>query len=128
MSNLFEKIRCKPDFYAETGATVSQIEQAEKSLGLSFALDYKEYLYEFGAVSFGGHELTGFSTDINLDVVEVTKKNWGKHNVGKNLYVIEEAHIDGIVTWQNEVGYVYQTSPSSLPVKIANSLFEYISL
>lgn len=128
MSNLLEKMRCKPDFCAETGATVFQIEQAEKSLGLNFALDYKEYLHEFGAVSFGGHELTGFSTDKNLNVVEATKKNWEKHNVGKNLYVIEEAHIDGIVIWQSELGCVYQTSPSSLAIKIANSLLEYIEL
>lgn len=32
-------------------------------------------------------------------------------------YVIEEAHIDGIVIWQNELGHVYQTSPFGLPKK-----------
>lgn len=128
MSDLLEKMRCKPWFYAEVGAPVPQIEQAEKFLGLNFAPDYKEYLHEFGAVSFEGHELTGFSADKNLDVVEATKKNREKHNVEKNFYVIEEAHIDGIVIWQNELGHVYQTVPSGSVIKIANSLLEYIGL
>ena len=126
MSELIEVMRCKPNFYAEKGASEIQIEQAEKSLGLKFALDFKECLREFGAVSFGGHELTGFSVDKNLDVVEVTQKNWEKNNVGKNLYVIEEAHIDGIIIWQDADGTVYETTPNSKAKKIANSLAEYI--
>lgn len=127
MSELIDAMRCKPDFYAEKGASLIQIEQAEKSLGLKFALDFKECLREFGAVSVGGHELTGFSADKNLDVVEVTQKNWKKNNVGKNLYVIEEAHIDGIVIWQDSDGTVYETTQNSIAIKIASSLSEYIS-
>jgi len=127
MSELIDAMRCKPDFYAEKGASLIQIEQAEKSLGLKFALDFKECLREFGAVSVGGHELTGFSADKNLNVVEVTQKNWKKNNVGKNLYVIEEAHIDGIVIWQDSDGTVYETTQNSIAIKIASSLSEYIS-
>lgn len=127
MSELLEALRRKPNFYAEKGVSIIQIEQAEKSLGLNFALDFKECLREFGAVSFGGHELTGFSADKNLDIVEVTQRNRQKHNVGKNLYVIEEAHIDGIVIWQDADGTVYETAPNSRARKIANSLAEYIA-
>lgn len=127
MSELIEVMRSKPNFYAEKGVSVIQIEQAEKLLGLKFSLDFKDCLREFGAVSVGGHELTGFSADKNLDVVETTRKNWQKNNVGKNLYVIEEAHIDGVVIWQDAEGVVYETTPNSKAKKIAESLLEYIT-
>lgn len=127
MSELVETMRCKPNFYAEKGASVIQIEQAEMTLGLKFAPDFRECLLEFGAVSIGGHELTGFSVDPNLDVVKVTQNNREKTNVGKNLYVIEEAHIDGIVIWQDSDGTIYQTAPYTKTRKIANSLAEYIA-
>lgn len=128
MSKYIEAMRCKPDFYAEKGASLFQIESAEKLLGLKFACDFKECLLEFGAVSFGGHELTGFSADRNLDVVEVTQKNWKKNNLEKNFYVIEEAHIDGIVIWQDANGTIYETTPNSKAKIIANSLAEYLNI
>ena len=127
LCKLVEEIKSKPNFYAEKGVSVIQIEQAEKLLGLKFSLDFKDCLREFGAVSVGGHELTGFSADKNLDVVETTRKNWQKNNVGKNLYVIEEAHIDGVVIWQDAEGVVYETTPNSKAKKIAESLLEYIT-
>ena len=127
MSKFIEEIKNKPNFYAEKGTSPLQIEQAELSLGLNFAIDFKECLREFGAISVDGHELTGFSADKNLDVVEVTQKNRKKHNVGNGLYVIEETHIDGIVIWQDGKGDVYETTPNSKPQKIANSLIEFIS-
>lgn len=126
MGELIEIMKSRSDFYAEKGVSESQIEQAERSLGLKFARDFKEYLHEFGAASFDGHELTGFSADKSLCVVEVTQKNWQKNPVGHNLYVIEEAHIDGIVIWQDSDGAVYETAPDSDAVKIADSLAEYI--
>lgn len=127
MNEWIEAMRCKPNFYAEKGASATQIEQAETALGLNFALDFKACLREFGAVSFGGHELTGFSADPNLDVVQVTQKNRAKNQAGKNLYVIEETHIDGIIIWQSSDGTIYETAPHSAPRKIANSLEEYIA-
>ena len=126
MSEIIEVMRYKPNFYIEQGASATWIEQAEKSLGLKFASDYKECLREFGAVSFEGHEFTGFSTDRNLDVVEVTQRNWKKNKACANLYVIEEAHIDGIVIWQDADGVIYEAIPNSKVKKIANSLCEYI--
>lgn len=128
MSDLTEKIRCSPNFYSEKGASLLQIENAEKTLKLKFASEFKECLHEFGAVSIGGHELTGFSADRNLDVVEVTKKNRERLNLERSRYVIEEAHIDGIVIWQDSNGMIYETAPNMEAKKIANSLTEYLSL
>ena len=127
MNKLIETLKCKPNFYAEIGASITQIEQAEKALGLTFAFEFKECLREFGAVSFGSHEFTGFSADKSLDVVEVTQRNWNKHNVEKHLYVIEETHIDGIVVWQDFNGAIYETIPGKKAKKIADSLYEYIT-
>lgn len=127
MNELIDALRCKPNFYAEKGVSAIQIEQAEKVLGLKFALDFKDCLREFGAVSFDGHELTGFSADPNLDIVKITQKNRAKNNVGKALYVIEETHIDGIIIWQSHDGAIYETAPYLMPKKIAKSLREYIA-
>lgn len=128
MSKLTEAMRYSPDFYAEKGASPLQIENAEKVLELKFAPDFKECLQEFGAVSLAGHELTGFSTDKSLDVVEVTKKNWKKVTSVKSLYVIEETHIDGIVIWQDTNGAIYETATNSNTKKIADSLAEYLNI
>ena len=128
MSDLIVLLRRKPNLYTEQGASTNWIEQAEKSLGLTFSSDYKECLREFGAISFGSHELTGFSADQNLDVVETTCRNRKKNNACDNLYVIEEAHIDGIVIWQNSKGEIFQTVPYGSPQKICNSFVEYLEL
>lgn len=126
MNELIEIIKRQPNFYAEKGVSATQIEQAEKLLGLNFSSDFKVCLLEFGAVSVSGHEFTGFSADKNLDVVEVTQKNRRKNTIEQNLYVIEEAHIDGIVIWQDASGNVYETTPKSKAKKIAHSLADYL--
>lgn len=82
-----------------------------------------------GLACFDGHELTGLTNTSRLDVVSITKE---QRAINKNIpigwYVVEQANIDGIIIWQDETGHVYQTSPSSSPIKIANSLLEYIRL
>ena len=128
MSEFIDVIRNRPYFYAEKGASALQIEQAEKLLELSFALDFKECLYEFGAVSVDGHDLTGFSADKYLDVVNITlSERENNPDVPKDWYVIEQANIDGIVIWQNQKGEIYQTQPCKKIIKIANSIVEYIA-
>lgn len=128
MSEFIEAIKTKPNFYAEKGVSMLQIEQAEEILGVSFAPDFKECLYEFGAISVDGHEFTGFSADKYLEVVDVTlNERENNPNVPKDWYVIEQANIDGIVIWQNSKGEIYQTQPCRDSIKIANSIVEYIS-
>ena len=126
MQKWIESIRSNPDFSTGKGTPESQIQQAETALSVKFAPDYRQCLQEFGAISYRAHELTGFSMDETLDVVAVTKRFRQKHNVSEKLYVIEEAHIDGIVVWQDTNGAVYETDPYSNPRKIAGSLYEYL--
>lgn len=127
MSRITETIKNMPDFYSEKDVSSSEIEKAENVLGLRFAHDFRECLNEYGAVSLGCHDFTGFSADANLDIVYVTEKCRHKNEVSDDLYVIEESNIDGIVVWQDANGVVYKTTPCSNPEKIADSFLDYIS-
>lgn len=127
--NIISALKEKIEFVSLNGADFQNIQDAEETLGLRFSQEYREYVQEFGVASFQGHELTGICDIPYLNVVDVTiteKKLMSK--IEASWYVIEEVHIDGIVIWQNKLGQVYQTSPSSLPKKIADSLLEYIGL
>lgn len=128
MSSIIKEFKQKTDFYSEKGASEDTISDAEKALKIQFAPEYKEYLREFGSVSCGGHELTGISADENLDVVGVTKHNLEKNpNIKMPLYVIEETHVDGIVIWQSHTGEVFQSEYKGTPVKIFQSLTDYVA-
>ena len=129
MSKIVEMMRNKNYFICEQGATTAEVEDAQRALGLTFAEDYRTYIQECGSASYEGHELTGISKDLNLDVVTVTNKNLArKQTINMPLYVIEETHIDGIVIWQAPDKKVYQTGMNTEPVKIAEDLAEYIQL
>ena len=127
-SDIVNKLKSAEGFYGGKGASDKQISNAEKKLGTKFAREYKDCLREYGSVSVDGHELTGFSTDKRLDVEAVTKKNRQQTKSTSNLYVIEEANIDGIVVWQDNKGKVYVTAPESEPVQIYDSLSDYLEL
>ncbi len=118
----------KPAFHARSAASDEEIQAAENALGLQFAKDYREYVAAFGAASFAGHELTGICKPDRVNVVAVTLEERYNMAVPADWYVLEQAHIDGIVLWQNIVGAVYQTSPNTKPKKLCESLAEYIEL
>ena len=123
-----DKIKSFPDYIGATGKSEQEITEAEKALGLSFAVDYRAYLEKVGLACFGGHEFTGLTKTARLNVVTVTKEQ--RNYCGKiaaSWYVVEEANIDGIVIWQDSNGAVHQTMSNSKCRLIAKSLLEYIS-
>ena len=129
MSSIVKKMQSKPDFYAMKGVTEEQIKQAEKALGLLFSDEYREYVAAFGIASFDGHELTGICAFPRLDVVSVTNEERNCNpTIPPNYYVVEQAHIDGIVVWQSSTGEVYQTMPNAPTIKLCASLCEYLEL
>ena len=129
MSDIVNKLRDAPDFHSLSGASPESIKQAEDELNLKFANEYREYLFAFGVVSAGGHEFTGISTASRLDVVRNTiSERENNPKVPANLYVVEKANIDDIIVWQSDTGMVYQSAPNIAPVKLCNSLCEYIGL
>lgn len=128
MDNLFLRlVEQKEGFEPTTPASAESIAEAEKKLGLSFSQEYKEYLLKYGAVSYYGHIFTGISRFPGVDVVAVTvEARENNPQVPKSYYVIEEAHIDGLIIWQDASGTIFRTVPDHVPVKMCGSLAEYI--
>ncbi|MDR0813713.1 MAG: SMI1/KNR4 family protein [Oscillospiraceae bacterium] len=129
MSEFVALLHSKPNFRAIIGASNEQINEAENALELQFSDEYHEYLAAFGVASVYGHEFTGICAFPRLNVVNVTSEARAlEGNIPADWYVIEQAHIDGIVIWQSSAGEVYQTMPNALPTKLCDSLYEYLEL
>lgn len=107
-------------------ATLEQINNAEKELGLQFSDEYKQYLSKYGVISAYGIELTGIIESPRLNVVEVTKNERDLRVIPSDMYVVENVGIEGIVLLQNNLGEIYELSENNSIKKIYNSLFEYI--
>ena len=119
MKRIYEAILSRNALVTKGEVPDEKITSAQSDLGVLFSEEYIE-----------GHELTGISSIKRLDVVSVTKSNRQTLNnaVAVNeLYVLEEADIDGIVIWQDSNGLVYKTFPGcEKPIQINNSFAEYI--
>jgi len=127
MANIIETIRLLPKMQGYKPANKIEISDAEIQLCVRFADEYKIYLSEFGEVSARGIELTGIIDADYINVVSATKEKWSMYpQVPHSLYVIEDTTIDGIVIWQDTKGFIYKTTPNSEPIKIANSLEDYL--
>lgn len=124
MSKLFESVSSK--LYHLKGVDVDTIINAEAELGIRFDEEFRNYLLEYGVVSFGSHELMGLGGDEYLDVVKETineRTNNGKYP--HNCYIIENLGIDGIMILQDEEGIVYELNDAGVK-KIYDSFEEYI--
>ncbi|QCT06262.1 MULTISPECIES: SMI1/KNR4 family protein [Ruminococcus] len=127
MTDIIKVINSKDGVIHGKETNENEIKQAELELGLRFADDYRNYIKQFGCMVIGSREITGISSQENYNVVSTTKaqRNYNK-NIPENSYVIEQLNIDGIIIWQSSNGEVFQTSPNTAPMKIADSLVEYI--
>ncbi len=116
-----------PDIIVGKGASQEDIEKAEDILEITFSSDYREYLKKYGAVLFDGHELTGISKAKQLDVVSVTQEQRKYYTAedAKDMYVIENLNIDGVIIWQGSDGTIYETQ-GNRKNKIYASFAEYI--
>ena len=118
----------KIDLLCGEPAREQDVEKAEKKLGLHFAEEYKEYLLEYGIVAYSGHEITGLVDDDRTNVVTTTQRNKkGRKNIPRNLYVIEETNMDGIVIWQSTDGKIYSTVNDGKPEFLYASLAIFFS-
>lgn len=126
MKDILNLIKNKSKFYSIGNISEENIKEAELILNIRFASDYRMIIKEYGAVTFSGHELTGICNSKRLNVVDVTKEERKYNKVPEDWYVIEQANIDDILIWQDTNGAVYQTMPNKKPIKLCNSLLEYI--
>lgn len=126
-SELIEFINDIESLHEIGGVSESEIKKAERALKLSFADDYREYLLNFGCISFTGTEMTGLCKSEYKNVVNATKETWEQEEqVPHNMYLIENTAMDGILLWQDSSGSVYVTKPYQRPKRYASSLLEYI--
>lgn len=123
--NMFHALE---NFYALSAATEEEVNNAEKSLGVSFANDYKQCVLSYGAISGNAHELTGVCDISRLNVVTVTEEERSlRDDIPADWYVIEQLHIDSAVIWQSPDGAIYQAVPGCPPEKIFDDLISYVS-
>ena len=129
MARFYLVLKSKPDFFSITGASANQVSQAETVLNLHFSPEYREYLSAYGVASADGHEFTGICASPRLNVVNVTQEERAAvPDIPADWYVVEQAHIDGIVIWQSATGEIYQSQPGAKPFRLCASLAAYINL
>ena len=108
MNDLIMEIEKSHKIFKTEGASKEQIYEAEKDLGLKFPSEYKKYLEDFGAISFGSIELTGLNIEKYAHVVYLTKKELERNpNFPKDSFIIQNTGIDGVIVLMNEAGLVF---------------------
>lgn len=129
MNNYFDHIAKENMLKGAKGSTIERITMAEEKLKVKFAKEYIEFLSKVGACIYNGHEIVGICeySDMSVENLTLMERQHLKET-RQRLYAIENIHIDGIIIWQDSQGQILQTTPNSKPVKISNSLEEYIKM
>lgn len=127
MKKLISEIEKKYKVYRAAGCTADAVIAAEKSLGVRFSEEYRNYVMEYGAISFGPNEFTGLAVDDYIDVVTVTKREKELNQAfPKNSIVIQNLGIEGIIIIQDEDGTIYQMDESGKKKFAANGFVDYL--
>ena len=127
MMEVIKQIEAKHKVYHLSGCGVEEVIAAEKALELTFSEEYRNYLMNYGAISFGSHEFTGLGVDEYIDVVLATKEE-KKLNQGipNDCILIENLGIEGILILQDSNGVIYSLDEKGRLEKIANSFSVYM--
>ena len=126
--NIISIIEKLPEMQYSFPASEEDIIKAEKELNVVFADEYKKYLLTFGAVQSDIIAISGIIDDEDYNVVNLTKRlKLSYKNIPADFYVIEDVGVDGLVIWQSVDGTIYQSIPTSKPVKIFASLSEFLN-
>lgn len=67
MTGIIDKIRNISGLGKARGCSLEQIEEAQKTLGITFPEEFIEYVKEFGCIDFGATEWTG----LNLSLIHI---------------------------------------------------------
>lgn len=127
MLEMVNRIKEAEDYASLGAASDELIANAEATLQLTFAKDYKEYLSIFGVATFCGREMTGICTSERLSVIAVTQRAREHYeNFPHDAYVIEEMLFDHCIVIQRSDGTIYNYGPNDRGEQIANSLSAYL--
>lgn len=108
------------------GCSEGDIQRAEKILRLKFPDEYREYMLEFGSITFKGVELTGLNITGHLNVVDATlQERKFNPDFPKNIFIIENLGIDSIFIVGDEKGSIYKLQYDKM-IKISSSFTEYL--
>lgn len=108
------------------GCSEGGIQRAEKLLRLKFPNEYREYMLEFGSITFKGVELTGLNITGHLNVVDATlQERKFNPDFPKNIFIIENLGIDSIFIVGDEKGSIYKLQYDKM-IKISSSFTEYL--
>lgn len=108
------------------GCSEGDIQRAEKLLRLKFPNEYREYMLEFGSITFKGVELTGLNITGHLNVVDATlQERKFNPDFPKNIFIIENLGIDSIFIVGDEKGSIYKLQYDKMN-KISSSFTEYL--
>ncbi len=124
---LEEILKEKKNVYHLNGAEDNVISDAEDRLGLEFAPEYKDYLKTYGLLSVGAHELTGICPSKRLNVVDSTlREKEDNAAIPNDMYLVEYIGVENLTIWQNTKGEVFEVPYKGSPLKIYDSLADYI--
>ena len=126
MTNLKNLLKNAKPFMCGEPASESDIRFCESRLGIAFSKDFSDYLREFGWIAFLGHELTGISTDVRLNVVDVTMRTRSLvDNMPSDLYISEELN-DDVYYCQKHNGAIYKMNIDGSLIFEFDSLEQFI--
>ena len=127
MSNIIDVIKRLPNCIIGKKIDDKLIKITENELGLEFSKSYKDYLKEFGHISFGGTEITGITNNNYNDVVHLTQKLRKRdEDLDKNYYVVEDLASDGIYMLSDKTDKVFVYYNGEVKVKY-KSFVDYIN-
>lgn len=128
MSKIVKKIAGIPDLLSVGGSTDNQIEEAQKSLNLTFSSEYIDYVKHYGCISFDAIEWTGLNINGRLNVVTATENERKlNQNFPKDVILLENLGIDGKVVVVNERNEVLLVQKEKIAL-LENSLYDYLEL
>ena len=125
--NIVEKIK-DLEITSNGRASEEEIIRAEKRLNLKFSKEYKEYIKEFGAISFFGNEWSGLNIDGYFNVVNMTEDERAlNESFPEKYFVVENIGVDSIFIISNEDGKIYSIQYDKIEF-LCNSLSEYLDI
>ena len=126
MSKILEKIDSFKRKRYTGGVSVDIIEEAEKTLSVTFANEYKDILTNYGFLFVKGEEFLGLDSN-SYDIVKATLEARDEYvDFPTGMYVIENIAIDGILLIQDATGNIYFFQTNSPLQKVKSSICEYL--
>lgn len=128
MTGIIDKIRNISGLGKARGCSLEQIEEAQKTLGITFPEEFIEYVKEFGCIDFGATEWTGLNIKGYLNTVTATQREISaNHNFPKDSFVLEDMDIDAKKVIVDESGKVSMLQYDKI-TPLCNSISEYLDM